>query len=72
MSKETKHDRFHRLGKKRVQRVIDSLRSLSQLSNRRMYEWNEDNLNKIWNAVEKELKICRDSFDSSEHEEFKF
>ena len=72
MRGETKQDRFKRIGNKRVQRVIDSLRSLSQLSNKRMYEWRDDQLMKMWNAIDKELKTCRDSFESIHPEEFKF
>ena len=72
MRGEKKQDRFKRLGSKRVQRVIDSIQSLSQLSNKRMYEWTDSQVNKMWNAVDKELKACKDSFDNSEPEEFKF
>ena len=71
MKGETKEERFRRIVEKRVQRVLDSLRSLSQCSNKRMYEWNDAQLRKIWNAIEKELKTCKASFENSEPEEFR-
>jgi len=71
MKGETKEDRFKRIAEKRVQRVLDSIRSLSQCSNKRMYEWNEKQLKKIWNAIDKELTACRSGFENSEPEEFR-
>ena len=71
MKSETKEERFKRIAEKRVQRVLDSIKSLSNCSNKRMYKWNDDQLKKIWNAIDKELKICRASFENSEQVEFK-
>ena len=71
MRGETKEERFKRLAEKRVQCVLDSLKRLSQLSNKRMYIWNDGQLKKIWNAIEKDLKVCRESFDNTEQEEFR-
>lgn len=72
MKGETKEERFKRVAVKRVQRVLDSLRSLSHCSNKRMYQWNNEQLKRIWNALDKELKKCRESFENSEPEEFQF
>lgn len=72
MKGETKEERFKRIAEKRVQRVLDSLRSLSQCSNKRMYNWYEEQLKKIWNAIERALKSCRESFEESEPDEFRF
>ena len=71
MKDETKEGRFKRIAEKRVQRVLDSLKSLSQCSNKRMYQWNDEQLKKIWNAIDKELKTCKASFDNSKPEEFR-
>ena len=72
MRGETKEERFKRVAVKRVRRVLDSLRSLSQCSNKRMYQWNENLLNKIWDAVDREVKVCKESFKNAEPEDFKF
>ena len=71
MKGETKEKRFKRVAERRVQRVLDSLRSLSQCSNKRMYAWNDDQLKKIWNAIDNEVKACKANFDRSEPEEFR-
>lgn len=71
MKGETKETRFKRIVEKRVQRVIDSLRSLSQCSNKRMYNWNNEQLKKIWSAVDSAVKSCKESFEKAEPEEFK-
>ncbi len=71
MRGETKEDRFERVAEKRVQRVLDSIRSLSQCSNKRMYKWNEEQLKKIWNAINSALASCKESFEKTEPEEFK-
>ncbi|MDX2495244.1 MAG: hypothetical protein QNK27_09815 [Desulfuromusa sp.] len=67
----SKNERFKRVVQKRVQNVLDSLRRLSQCSNKRMYDWNDEQLEKIWAAVDKEMDHCRASFDAAEPNEFK-
>jgi len=62
MKKETKEQRFKRVAEKRVQNVINSLRSLSQLANNKVYKWNNDQLEKVWKAIEKEIDNCKKSF----------
>jgi hypothetical protein len=71
MKGERKEERFKRIARRRVQRVIDSIRSLSQCSNKRMYEWSDEQLNKIWGAIDKELETCKVAFESAEPEEFR-
>ncbi len=63
MVKETKEERFKRVAEKRVQNIVTSLRSLSQMANRRVYHWNNDQLNTIWIAVEKEIENCKKNFE---------
>ena len=71
MKGETKQDRFKRIAQKRVQRVLDSLKSLSQCSSKRMYEWNDGQLDKIWSAIDNELKNCKSSYENARPQEFK-
>ena len=70
MKGETKEERFRRVVQKRVQNVLDSLRRLSQCSNKRMYNWNDEQLKKIWSAIDTELKSCKDSFENADPEQF--
>jgi predicted transcriptional regulator len=59
MTKETKEERFKRVAEKRVQNAIHSIRSLSQLANTKIYKWNNDQLEKIWQAIDKEIEGCK-------------
>ena len=66
-----KEERFQRVAERRVQKVLDHLRKLSQCSNRRMYKWNDEQLAKIWTAIDQELAACKASFENAEPKEFK-
>jgi len=70
MKGENKEQRFKRVAERRVRRVLDSLRSLSQCSNKRMYNWNEEQLKKIWDAINNALESCQKNFKNAEPEEF--
>lgn len=71
MKGETKEERFRRVVQKRVQNVLDSLRRLSQCSNKRMYDWNDEQMKKIWSAIDKELKSCKECFENADPEQFR-
>jgi hypothetical protein len=71
MSKETKNERFKRVAEKRVQNVIMGIRSLAQLSNKQVYEWEAKQLDRIWKALELEIDNCKNSFIHPESKIFK-
>lgn len=70
MKGETKEERFTRIARRRVQRVLDSIRSLSQCSNKRMYKWTDEQLGRMWTAIDKEVETCKGNFEKTEPEEF--
>ena len=71
MEKETKEERFKRIAEKRVQNIIHAIRNLSGLSNKKVYEWETEQLEKIWKAIDKEVENCKDSFKNPESKIFK-
>ncbi|MBN1532715.1 MAG: hypothetical protein JXA20_08640 [Spirochaetes bacterium] len=71
MEKETKNERFKRVAEKRVQNIIDGIQGLSGLSNRKVYEWEDAQMEKIWNAIEKEIEYCKASFKDPEARSFR-
>ena len=71
MGKESKEDRFKRVAEKRVQNIINSIQSLSQLTNKKAYQWNNEQLEKIWIAIEEEIDNCKNSFHDPESKLFK-
>ena len=68
---ETKEDRFKRVAERRVQNILKSIQNLSQLTNKKAYQWNDEQLNKIWSAIEGELTKCKDRFNNPDSEKFK-
>jgi hypothetical protein len=71
MPKETNAERFKRVAERRVQNILNDIRSLSQLANKRIYEWNNDQLKKIWGAIDKEIEDCKKSFQDPDSTMFK-
>jgi hypothetical protein len=63
-SNENAHSRFRRLAQKRVTRTIKDLRLIGNLGNRNNYNYTAEEVEKIFRALEKELKLARAKFDS--------
>ena len=72
-SAETKDERFSRLAEQRVNAILDKLRLLGQLSNRRNYVYSEEQVATIFRAIQKELNSTRAKFrdDSTEARKFR-
>ena len=62
---ETRKDRFNRLASKRTNDLINKIRILGNCSNKRSYEYTEEDVNKIFRAIEKELKLTKAKFSST-------
>ncbi len=60
--KKEKHDRFVRLAVKRVNRAIRDLRLIGNLSNRSVYDYNDEEARKIVKALQKEVETIRARF----------
>lgn len=56
--------RFRRLAEKRVVRTIKDIRLIGNLSNRNNYGYTEEEVEKIFKVIEKELKQARAKFDN--------
>jgi hypothetical protein len=57
-----KRDNFVRLAEARVNRAIDAMRIIGNLSNRSNYEYNEEDVAKIINTLQAELKGLKGQF----------
>ena len=71
MEKETKQHRFKRIAEKRVQNILKGIRSLSQCANHRIYAWDDDQLQKIWGAIDQEIILCKENFSDPESRAFR-
>jgi hypothetical protein len=66
MVKETREQRFKRVAEKRVQNILKGIQSLSQCANNKIYTWDKTQLQKIWDAIDHELRLCKESFSNPE------
>lgn len=71
MEKESKEQRFKRVAEKRVQNILKGIRSLSQCANSGIYAWEKKQLTKIWDAIDQELKVCKESFNNPDARVFR-
>lgn len=62
MTNESPADRFKRLATNRTNTVLEKIRILGNCANRSMYSYKEDDIQKIFNIIEKELKDTRAKF----------
>ncbi|RDU23238.1 hypothetical protein [Anaerosacchariphilus polymeriproducens] len=72
MKKETKRDKFIRLAEARTNKIIGMIRLLGNCANTRIYEYNKEDVRKIFAAIEEELKAAKAKYDIADTEEKKF
>ena len=68
---ETQEQRFKRIAEVRTNAVLDRLRILGNLSNKQMYSYSEEDVEKIFWAINKKVKEIRLKFNSGKKERFK-
>ena len=69
---ETKRDRFVRLAEARTNKIIDMIRLLGNCANKANYDYTDADVQKIFSALEKEIKHAKTKFALGETEESKF
>ena len=69
---ETKRERFVRIVEARTNKIIDMLRLLGNCSNKANYDYTDADVQKVFNALEKELKAARLKYAATGTEEDKF
>ncbi len=72
MSNETKRDRFVRIAEARTNRILDNLRLLGNCSSKQNYEYTDEDVKKIFGALEKELKLTKNKFLGVDEKEERF
>lgn len=64
--KETKKEKFVRLAEARTNKALAQIKLIGNLSDKSTYEFTEEDVNKIFTHLEKEIKIARARFNGSE------
>ena len=63
---ETKRERFVRLAEARTNKIIDMIQLLGNCSNSNVYDYTTEDIDKIFSAIEAELKEARKKFVKTE------
>lgn len=69
---EAKHDKFIRVAEARTNKIINMIRLLSNCSNTATYEYTDEDVKKIFSALESELKACKSKYQDNRNQEGKF
>ena len=72
MGNESKRERFVRIAENRTNKIIDMIRLLGNCSNKGNYAYTEEDVKKIFSAIETELKTAKAKFVEVESTERKF
>lgn len=67
---ESKRDAFRRLATQRTSAVIGRLRILGHCSNPQLYEYTQEDVRKMFRAIESEMKAVKAKFTSTSKSEF--
>jgi hypothetical protein len=59
---ETRKDRFQRIATKRVNRILNDIRLLGNLSNRSSYDYSDYEIQKIFGAIDSATKHAKSKF----------
>ncbi len=63
---ETKRERFVRLAEARTNKILDMMKLLGNCSSKSNYEYTEEDVRKIFSAIEREMKNSRAKFNGSD------
>lgn len=67
---ESKREAFRRLATRRTSAVIERLRILGHCANPWQYEYSEEDVRKIFRAIDAELRAVKTKFRNSSKSEF--
>lgn len=65
-SVEEKRERFKRVAENRTNRIIESIRLLGNCANKSNYEYSEEEIKKIFSAIESELRETKQKYQAKE------
>lgn len=69
-NKEAKQQRFRRLATQRTNAVLHRLQILGHCANPQLYDYSEEDMRKIFRAIDSEVKTIKAKFSNSSRSEF--
>ena len=70
-SDETKKQRFKRLATLRTNELLNRLKILGNCANRSAYDYNEEDVRKIFSVIEGKIREIKAKFHFPKHKKFK-
>lgn len=67
---ENRREKFIRLATYRTNLVLEKLRILGNLSNKTNYDYTDEDVNKIFSAIDSQLRITKARFTGKRKKEF--
>jgi len=67
---ERKKEAFRRLAAQRTNGVLERLRVLGNCANRQLYDYSEEDVRKIFTAIEREVRLVKAKFLNSRGPDF--
>lgn len=64
--KETKREKFVRIAEARTNKIMDMIQLLGNCSNSVVYDYTQQDVDKIFSAIETELREAKKKFNKSE------
>ncbi len=64
MATKSKRERFEEVAGSRVQMILDKMENLSKCANRRNYEFTQKDVDKMFKAINEQLKSVKMRFES--------
>ncbi len=61
---ENKRDRFIRLAENRTNKALEMIRLIGNLSNKSVYDYSKQDVDKIFNAIEAEVAAAKKQFQT--------
>lgn len=69
--RETRKERFKRLAEKRTTVVLERLRILGNLSNKTNYDYSDDEVRKIFSAIDSQTRLIKAKFSGNSKKQFR-
>lgn len=65
---ESKSDRFVRIAEARTNKILDMIQLLGNCANKSTYDYSKEDVKKIFNAIEEELRLAKSKFEMEDNE----
>jgi hypothetical protein len=62
IKKEDRASRFKRVAQRRTENALNSLRVLGNCANKSTYQYSEEDIGKIFRAIEEQLRLTKSKF----------